>query len=341
MEIDNTIMKYSDARKDLMRGNATIVAKNWLHLRRNHKTLIVTTPQHTDEIEIMRQAFQKFSRHVEVMIQEEQSKTSVYYDVHEDIFNGYDIVVGATNYSIITTKAVKKLIATGGKFLSFPCCTNDGRSILEYSFLRMDTQKSKFMSKIIKRYIDNAESICVTTQNGTNLRFYKRNREAGFFNGEIWTSKGFSSSSIELYVPIEETETEGCMHVDGSLGYIGRVDEPFMMQIHQGRITDIEETKDGKRLIDYIDSFCDENMRVSSELGIGLNSLSCCSGNCYIEDESSYGTFHIGFGRNLALGGVQEACGHFDIVSMYPDIFADNRQLMSKGRIIVPVPQVY
>lgn len=335
------MMKYSDARKDLMRGNAAVIARDWLHIRRNNKVLIVTTTSHADEIEIMQQAFRRFSSEVEIMIQEEQDKSSVYFDVHENIFNGYDMVVGATKYSIITTKAVKNLISKGGKFLSFPCSTNDGRSILEYSFLRMDTQKSKFMAKIIKSYIDHAESICVSTERGTNLQFFKRGREPGFFNGEIRTNKGFSSSSIELYIPIEETETEGTMYVDGSLGYIGRVDEPFLLKIHQGRIADIEETKDGRRLIDYIDSFGDENMRVAGELGIGLNSLSCCCGNCYIEDESAYGTFHIGFGRNLALGGIQEACGHFDIVSMYPDIFADNRQLMSKGRIIVPVPQVY
>lgn len=50
-------------------------------------------------------------------------------------------------------------------------------------------------------------------------------------------------------------------------------------------------------------------MVVAAEFGIGLNTHSRCAGNCYIEDESTYGTFHIGFGRNIALGGVQDASG--------------------------------
>ncbi len=72
-----------------------------------------------------------------------------------------------------------------------------------------------------------------------------------------------------------------------------------------------------------------------------MNSYSKCEGSCYIEDESSCGTFHIGLGRNIALGGVHEASGHFDLVSIEPDIYADNRKIMQQGRIIVQEPQLY
>lgn len=82
-------------------------------------------------------------------------------------------------------------------------------------------------------------------------------------------------------------------------------------------------------------------MYVAGEFGIGLNSYSKCRGKCYIEDESAYGTFHIGFGRNIALGGVHEATSHFDLVALEPDIYADNRKIMEKGKIIIPEPQVY
>lgn len=332
----------SDERKKLMMKNAAIIGRKWLHLHRNEKVLLVTTTTHRDEARLMRTVFKKYSSLVDLLVNEEKGQlTSVYFEEHEDAFDEYDVVVGATDYSIVTTAAVKKLIGRHGKFLSFPCSTNDGRSVLEYSFLKMDTKKSKLMAMIIKKYLDQASFIHVTTERGTDLTFYKRNREPGFFNGEVKAGKGFSSSSIEIYVPIEETETEGTMVVDGSLGYIGKVKEPFKLSIHSGRITEIQESSDGIRLIDYLESFKDERMKVAGELGIGLNSLSCCCGNCYIEDESAYGTFHIGFGRNIALGGEHEACSHFDIVSCEPDVFADNRQLISKGRIIVPEPQIY
>lgn len=111
--------------------------------------------------------------------------------------------------------------------------------------------------------------------------------------------KGYSSASIEVYVSIEETKTEGVMILDGSLGYIGRAEEPTQIIFHEGKIVEIEETPTGKRLKKYMEDYHDLRIFIGGEFGIGLNSYSRCCGNCYIEDESAYGTFHIGLGRNL------------------------------------------
>ena len=162
-----------------------------------------------------------------------------------------------------------------------------------------------------------------------------------FFNGVVKDGKGYSSASIEVYVPIEETKTEGVMVLDGSLGYIGKAEEPTRILFRDGRITEIEKTPTGLRLKEYMEGYKDSRIYIAGEFGIGLNSYSDCVGNCYIEDESAYGTFHIGLGRNLALGGVQNAKGHFDLVCLNPDIYADNRQIMQYGKIILPEPNVY
>ena len=85
-----------------------------------------------------------------------------------------------------------------------------------------------------------------------------------------------------------------------------------------------------------MEEYFDPRIYIAGELGIGLNSCSNCLGNCYIEDESAYGTFHVGLGRNIALGGVQNAKGHFDLVCREPDIFTDNRQIMDRERLLHP-----
>lgn len=72
-----------------------------------------------------------------------------------------------------------------------------------------------------------------------------------------------------------------------------------------------------------------------------VNTHSRCAGNCYIEDESTYGTFHIGFGRNIALGGVQDASGHYDLVTHAPCIYVDNRMIMDHGQLTVLEPSIY
>lgn len=335
-------MEYSENEWVRMKDGARIIARSWLHLRGRDHVLIVTTENHLKESQLMKQCFQEKSRFVDLLVVENKGKQiGMLFDEHEDMFDNYNAIVGATDYSIVTTRAAKRAIDRGSKFLSLPLATNTRKSMLGYSFLKMDTRKSKLMAQVIKKYVDKATVLDVVTAKGTRLRMYKSGRDAGFFNGDVKDGGGFSSSSIEIYVPIEETRTDGVMIVDGSMGYIGEVKEPFKLSLLDGRIIRIEDNIDGKKFREYLESFRDPGMYVAAEFGIGLNSYAKCRGKCYIEDESSYGTFHIGFGRNIALGGIHEASSHFDLVAHEPDVYADNRKIMEKGKIIIPEPQVY
>lgn len=326
---------------DIERG-ARIIIKDWMKIRFWDKLLIVTHEKYLLEASLLKKYALKKKASVDLMIVENKGRhVGVLFDENETLFDGYTAIIGATDYSIVTTKATKRAIKRRSRFLSLPLYVNNNKSMLSYDFITMDTKKSKLMAKVIMKYICNSSVLHITTQHGTDLKVYKRNRMPGFFNGVAKDGNGFSSASFEIYVPIEETETEGQMVVDGSLGYIGRPEEPINIKFSKGRIIEIEQNPSGEKIKNYIDGYNDSNMYVASEFGIGLNSYAKCEGNCYIEDESAYGTFHIGFGRNVALGGTHEASGHFDLVSLKPDIYADNRKIMHQGRIIIPEPQVY
>ncbi|MEG0107700.1 MAG: peptidase [Lachnospiraceae bacterium] len=327
--------------EDLDRG-AQIVIRNWIRLKPWENLLIVTCDDHMKEAMALKQYALKRTTSVDLMIVEKKGiQVGVFFDKNEKVFDGYKAIIGATNYSLVTTLAAKRAIKRGSKFLSLPLSTNNGISMLSYDFMTMDTKKSKMMAQVIMKYLNFSSVIHVRTKAGTNLHLYKQNRNAGFFNGVVKDGKGYSSASIEVYVPIEETKSEGVMVVDGSLGYIGKAQVPTKIQITKGSIIHIQETETGRELSDYLRQYKDPRMYVAGEFGIGLNSYSKCAGNCYIEDESAYGTFHIGFGRNLALGGMWEATGHFDLVCKEPDIYVDNRQIMQDGKIIIPEPEVY
>lgn len=327
--------------QNIERG-AQIVIKNWLKLKPWERLLIVTSEQHVKEADALRRFAQRRKAQADLMIVEKKGKqVGVFFDEYEKIFDDYKAVIGAADYSLVTTKAAKRAIKKGIKFLSLPLATNDGRSMLAYRFMTMDTKKSKMMAQVIMKYFNQASVIHVKTKLGTELKFGTQNRTAGFFNGVVKDGRGYSSASIEVYIPIEEDKTEGIMMLDGSLGYIGKVKEPVRIALEKGRIVDIDDNNTGRFLKNYLEEYQDPGMYVASELGIGLNSYAKCRGKCYIEDESAYGTFHIGFGRNLALGGIQEASGHFDLVAKEPDIYVDNRMIMQQGKIIIPEPQVY
>lgn len=327
--------------RDIERG-ARIIIENWVRIRPWDKLLIVTSKEYRAEAQELRKQAVKRARSVNTLLVENKGRyVGVFFDENEEIFDPYTAIIAATEYSLVTTKAAKRAISRHKKFLSLPLSTNNGKSMLEFDFLMMDTKKSRLMAEVIMKYLRHSSRIHVTTPAGTDLQMGKKGRNPRFFNGVVKDGKGYSSASIEVYVPIEETKTEGIMMLDGSLGYIGKAEEVTRIEFREGRIVKIEETPTGIRLKNYMEAYKDSRIYIGGEFGIGLNSYSRCVGDCYIEDESAYGTFHIGLGRNLALGGVQNAKGHFDLVCLEPDIYADNRQLMQEGKIILPEPNVY
>ena len=315
---------------------AEIVTEKWLNLDSRDVLLIVTDDSHADEAQLLKQFARKKGCRTDIMITRQSGKmVGIYFDETPDAFDDYTIIIGATDYSLVTTRAAKNAIRQGKKFLSLPLHTNDGRSMLEYDFLLCDTEQSKMLAQKLTDILHTAKEIHVTTPIGSDMYFYKKDRHCKFFNGNVDDCDGYSSASIEVYVPIEETKTHGVLFPDGSYGYAGKIECPFRVIFENGRITEIEDSPFGNILKEFIDDYNAEKMYIASEFGIGLNSLSRCKGNCYIEDESSLGTFHIGFGRNLALGGNMEASGHFDLTMFSPDIYADNIKIMEKGKIII------
>lgn len=325
-----------------MRRGAQIIVRDWVKVRPWDRVLIVTGMEHIGEAQLLKIYADSRARSVSILTVENRGRhIGVFFDRNDTVFDPYTSIIAATDYSLVTTKAAKRAIRLHKKFLSLPLSTNDGQSMLAYDFLMMDTKKSRMMAHVIMKYLRHSTQLLVTTPAGTKLKLRKKGREPGFFNGVLKDGKGYSSASIEVYVPVEETKTEGIMVLDGSLGYIGAAEEPTRVRFLDGKIVEIEKTPTGRRLRRYMDDYQDERIYIGGEFGIGLNSFSQCRGACYIEDESAYGTFHIGLGRNLALGGQQNANGHFDLVCREPDIYTDNRKIMELGKIIVPEPVVY
>lgn len=326
--------------RDMERG-ARIIIEDWVRVKPWDKLLIVTSQEYQAEAnELKRQALAK-TRSVNILLVENKGRyEGMFFDDNETVFDSYTAIIAATEYSLVTTRAAKRVISQHKKFLSLPLSTNNGKSMLEFDFLMMDTRKSRLMANVIMKYIRHSSQVHVTTQVGTDLLIGKHGRMPGFFNGVTKDGGGYSSASFEVFVPIEETKTEGIMMLDGSLGYIGCAEGVTKIEFSRGCIVNIEDTPTGIRLKEYMESYNDARMYIGGELGIGLNSYSRCVGECYIEDESSYGTFHIGLGRNIALGGVLDAKGHFDLVCKKPNIYADERMFMQEGKIIIPKSNV-
>ena len=313
----------------------SIVMNRWLEVRRGELILLVTDENHLRE----KEAFEHWGRSQDavlktVLLNSRDVQQGDVIGEMAELLESANVIVGATDYSFITARPVADAVARGARFLSLPLSCADSSSLLENDFVDMNCAWSRRMAGKLMQALQKSDDIRVKTARGTDLHFRKRGRAPGCYCGKAEKRGIISSASFEVYVPIEEDQTEGKLILDGSLGYLGLVREPIEIIFKNGRLHTDRSTFDGKRLLEYMDAFQSDNMYRAAEFGIGLNNISRCRGVSYIEDESAYGTFHIGMGRNITLGGQQEAAGHFDIVTHKPTIWAGDTVIMRDGEIV-------
>ena len=313
-----------------------IIVHNWLDVKNDELIHIITDETHLKEAE----AFSKWANGNNAMLKTTILPSSAIQngEIIEkmvDILTNDNVIIGATDNSFITTNAVKKALNKGARFLSLPLSCKDGTSLLENDFVRMDTKEAKKMGHAIKDKLTLADTIRITTSLGTDLSLSIKDRKAHCFYGEATKKGKVSSVSFECYIAPIEDSIKGTLYLDGSFGYLGLVESPIKIIFDKGKLINATSKDDGAtKLLNYIKSFNDDTMFKPGEFGIGLNKLSKCRGVCYIEDESTYGTFHIGMGRNITLGGIQDAAGHFDIITHLPTIYADDTLIMKDGKIV-------
>lgn len=315
-----------------MEQGARIIVESWLHAQPEDVLHFITDETKLEEARAFSEAARRAGAIPKLTVlpaDSVQSGDSI--EQMRQIMSYATAIIGATNYSFITTNAVDYALRHGARFLSLPLSTNNDQSLLEQEFLKMRPSAAARMGRPILRCLRRSDSVHITTELGTDITFGIRGRKPGIFNGVAARAGVCASASFEVYIPPVETLTRGRVILDGSMGYIGLVTQPLELGFEDGYLTYIENTPDGQKLREYLQHFGDPEMFCAAELGIGLNRLARCRGASYIEDESTYGTFHIGFGRNLALGGSHNAAGHFDIVVHKPTIYAGQSVLMKDG----------
>ena len=315
-----------------LEAGAHTVISRWCRVQPGEKVLIISDERHVEESLALRAAADRCGAVVALLtIQERHSHPGSVFHSMKDFVLQNDVIIGATSFSLVTNRITQEVLSQGGRFLSLPLSSNNGQPALAFDFMSMDPEEAGRTGHGMLEALRQAGRIHITTALGTDLSFGKRGRQPGLFNGLADRPGKVGSSSFEIYIGIEETQTSGRAVVDGSLGYLGRPAAPIPLTFQEGRLVQIDgET--GAELKRYMDSFGDPGIYVAGELGIGLNKLSRCVGNCYIEDESAFTTFQIGMGRNLSLGGVHNAAGHFDLVFQFPTIYADDTLIMKDGQ---------
>jgi len=188
--------------------------------------------------------------------------------------------------------------------------------------------------------LKNVVRIHITTDRGTDLLLGVAGRK---FVGDIGVeATGMCNIPCgEVYCAPLETEADGVVVFDASIGDIGLIKHPLKVSLEGGRIMKFES--DDNELVKMISELTDidDDARVIGELGIGVNPGARITGNM-LEDEKALGTAHIAFGNNEDFpgGGKNHSKIHRDYLIYKPTLEmqyanGDKRILMNRGVFVL------
>lgn len=186
---------------------------------------------------------------------------------------------------------------------------------VDVDFDRMNATAGKLVAEMT-----NVVNIHIKTEKGTDLLLGVKGRK---FIGDIGVKPGEMCNIPcgEVYCAPLETEANGIIIFDASIGDIGLLRYPLKVFVQKGRITKFESDDKAlvKRITDLTD--IDSDARVIGELGIGVNPGARITGNM-LEDEKAIGTAHIAFGNNEDFpgGGNNHSKIHRDYLFYKPTI---------------------
>jgi leucyl aminopeptidase (aminopeptidase T) len=188
--------------------------------------------------------------------------------------------------------------------------------------VNVDFGEMKSTAGKIINILNGATHIHITTEKGTDLL---QGVEGRIFIEDIGVEPGEDCNIPcgEVYCAPLETETDGVIIFDASIGDIGVLSHPLIVFVSKGRITKFEsEDEELVKRIKTLQSIDDDAM-VIGELGIGVNPGARITGNM-LEDEKSLGTAHIAFGNNADFtgGGNNHSKIHRDYLFYKPTIEA-------------------
>ncbi|MCW8824500.1 MAG: aminopeptidase [Ignavibacteriaceae bacterium] len=200
----------------------------------------------------------------------------------------------------------------------------------------VDYTKMKSAANSLIDAMSNVDKIHITTDEGTDLILGVKERP---FTGDVGVQQSLECNLPcgEVFCAPLETEANGVVVFNASIGDIGLLKTSLKVHLANGRITKFES--EDKELVKRISELqnIDEDAMVIGELGIGVNPGAVITGNM-LEDEKTLGTAHLAFGNNEDFpgGGKNKSKIHRDYLFYRPTIKVlyingTSRLIMNKG----------
>ncbi|CAH0120480.1 MULTISPECIES: aminopeptidase [unclassified Paenibacillus] len=238
-----------------------------------------------------------------------------------------NVVVCATEFSLTHTKARKNAAAAGVRVATMPGITED---MLVEGAISADYEQVKERTEKVTEILTRGRQVRIE-KDGKILRF-SIDGASGIPSTGMYLNPGESGNlpSGEAYIAPLLGTASGEIVVDGSVAGIGKIDSPLTITVEGGRLVDAKGSVADRLLA----TLGDGDGRMLGEFGIGTNDKARVTGNV-LEDEKVYGTIHVAFGSNITFGGTIDAGVHIDLVVHEPDVYIDDVQILSRGKLTI------
>lgn len=295
-----------------------------LALREEETLLIVTDDSKKELAEALYAAGRSIGAETLLLIMQDREKSGQEPpSVIAEAMKHCDAAVCITEHSLTHTQAKKDAVAAGVRVATMPGITYD--MFLEGAISADYDQVEKMTFEVTEKLSQTKEVII--SKGGEELTFSIKGR-SGVPSTGIYRKKGQSGNlpSGEAFIAPEEGTASGRIWIDGSISGLGKVEEPILLTIEEGRLT-AATGRQGDMLLRMLG---DGDGRNVAEFGVGTNDKARITGNV-LEDEKVYGTIHIAFGSNNTFGGTVAAGVHIDCVVKAPTVFLDEVLLLEDG----------
>jgi len=242
-----------------------------------------------------------------------------------------DVILIPTSRSLSHTDSRREASKVGVRIATLPGITED----MMARTLNADYKEIARKSDILADIISTASNIRITTDKGTDINLAVEGRDGHSDTGLNYNPGDFSNLPAgEAYVAPMEGLSEGIIVFDGSMAGVGILkDEVIRVKVEKGYATDITGGKAAEKLYSIMEPFGILAFNLA-ELGIGTHDKALITGEI-LEDEKAIGTVHIAFGDNKSMGGTIRVASHLDGVIMEPNVTADGKTIMEKGKFLV------
>lgn len=238
-----------------------------------------------------------------------------------------DVCVATTAQSLSHTEARRSATEAGTRFASMP-------GIDDAMFERavpVDYDALTREGAAIAALLTQADEVRITSAQGSDLTLSVAGRSGRNDDGDLRAPGAFGNLPAgEGYVAPVEHVGNGILVVDGSLAGHGRLDEPVVIAIADGRLARASGDV-GRQLEAALDAGGPLGRHVA-EFAIGTNPAARITGNI-LEDEKVRGTCHVAFGSSAGIGGVNQAGVHLDAVLREPTVTIGDTLVVQAGRL--------